>query len=37
MQVQRAKFCIQKMLIYTDVQGVYTTDPNILKKAKKLK
>ena len=29
----KAKRCV----IYTDVQGVYTTDPNILKKAKKIK
>ena len=29
----RAKKCI----IYTDVEGVYTTDPNSLKKAKKIK
>ena len=29
----KAKRCV----IYTDVQGVYTTDPNILKRAKKIK
>ena len=28
-------FKAQKCIIYTDVQGVYTTDPNTLKKAKK--
>ena len=27
----------QKCIIYTDVEGVYTTDPNKLKKAKKIK
>ena len=30
-------FKAQKCIIYTDVQGVYTTDPNTLKKAKKIK
>ena len=30
-------FKAQKCIIYTDVDGVYTTDPNILKKAKKIK
>jgi len=30
-------FKAQKCIIYTDVEGVYTTDPNILKKAKKIK
>ena len=30
-------FKARKCIIYTDVQGVYTTDPNILKKAKKIK
>ena len=40
MQVQ---LCLQNFLklkrciIYTDVEGVYTTDPNKLKKAKKIK
>ena len=29
----RAKKCV----IYTDVEGVYTTDPNLLKRAKKIK
>ena len=30
-------FKAQKCIIYTDVEGVYTTDPNTLKKAKKIK
>ena len=30
-------FKAQRCIIYTDVQGVYTTDPNKLKKAKKIK
>tara|TARA_B100001027_G_scaffold212298_1_gene181504 strand:- start:794 stop:2008 length:1215 start_codon:yes stop_codon:yes gene_type:complete len=30
-------FKAKKCIIYTDVQGVYTTDPNKLKKAKKIK
>ena len=30
-------FRAQKCIIYTDVDGVYTTDPNTLKKAKKIK
>ena len=30
-------FKAQKCIIYTDVEGVYTTDPNSLKKAKKIK
>ena len=30
-------FNAEKCVIYTDVQGVYTTDPNKLKKAKKIK
>ena len=30
-------FKAQRCVIYTDVQGVYTTDPNKLKKAKKIK
>ena len=30
-------FKAHKCIIYTDVDGVYTTDPNILKKAKKIK
>jgi len=30
-------FKAQKCIIYTDVDGVYTTDPNNLKKAKKIK
>ncbi len=30
-------FKAKKCIIYTDVQGVYTTDPNTLKKAKKIK
>ena len=30
-------FKAQKCIIYTDVEGVYTTDPNIYKKAKKIK
>ncbi len=30
-------FKAQKCLIYTDVEGVFTTDPNKLKKAKKIK
>ncbi len=30
-------FKAKKCIIYTDVEGVYTTDPNILKKAKKIK
>ena len=30
-------FKAQKCIIYTDVDGVYTTDPSILKKAKKIK
>ena len=30
-------FNAQKCIIYTDVEGVYTTDPNKLKKAKKIK
>ena len=30
-------FRAQKCIIYTDVEGVYTTDPNKLKKAKKIK
>ena len=33
-----AKFLkAQQCIIYTDVEGVYTTDPNTLKKAKKIK
>ena len=30
-------FNAEKCIIYTDVEGVYTTDPNFLKKAKKIK
>ena len=30
-------FKAQKCIIYTDVDGVYTTDPKTLKKAKKIK
>ncbi len=30
-------FNAQRCIIYTDVEGVYTTDPNKLKKAKKIK
>ena len=30
-------FRAEKCIIYTDVEGVYTTDPNKLKKAKKIK
>ena len=30
-------FKAQRCIIYTDVDGVYTTDPNKLKKAKKIK
>ena len=30
-------FRAQKCIIYTDVEGVYTTDPNKLKKAKKIR
>ena len=30
-------FKAQRRIIYTDVEGVYTTDPNKLKKAKKIK
>ena len=30
-------FKAKKCIIYTDVEGVYTTDPNILNKAKKIK
>ena len=30
-------FKAEKCIIYTDVEGVYTTDPNFIKKAKKLK
>ena len=30
-------FKAEKCIIYTDVEGVYTTDPNLTKKAKKLK
>ena len=30
-------FNAQKCIIYTDVEGVYTTDPNTYKKAKKIK
>ena len=30
-------FRAQKCIIYTDVEGIYTTDPNKLKKAKKIK
>ena len=30
-------FKAQKCIIYTDVDGIYTTDPKILKKAKKIK
>ena len=30
-------FKAQKCIIYTDVDGVYTTDPNVFKKAKKIK
>ena len=30
-------FNAQRCIIYTDVEGVYTTDPNTLKKAKKIK
>ena len=40
MQVQlcvQKFFKAQKCIIYTDVDGVYTTDPNTLKKAKKNK
>ena len=30
-------FNAERCIIYTDVEGVYTTDPNKLKKQKKLK
>ena len=30
-------FKAEKCIIYTDVEGVYTTDPNYIKKAKKIK
>ena len=30
-------FKAEKCIIYTDVDGIYTTDPNTLKKAKKIK
>ena len=30
-------FKAEKCIIYTDVEGVYTTDPNLIKKAKKIK
>jgi aspartate kinase len=30
-------FKAERCIIYTDVEGVYTTDPNKLKKQKKLK
>ena len=30
-------FKAKKCIIYTDVDGVYTTDPNLTKKAKKIK
>ncbi len=30
-------FNVQRCIIYTDVEGIYTTDPNKLKKAKKIK
>jgi len=30
-------FKVEKCIIYTDVDGVYTTDPNTIKKAKKIK
>ena len=30
-------FNAERCIIYTDVEGVYTTDPNKLKKAKKIK
>ncbi len=30
-------FKAQKCIIFTDVEGIYTTDPNVLKKAKKIK
>ncbi len=30
-------FKAQKCIIYTDVDGVYTTDPNVVQKAKKIK
>ncbi len=30
-------FKAQKCIIYTDVDGVYSTDPNLIKKAKKIK
>jgi len=29
-------FKAEKCIIYTDVEGVYTTDPNVIKKAKKI-
>ena len=29
-------FKAEKCIIYTDVEGVYTTDPNFIKKAKKI-
>ena len=36
--IMSAKFFkAEKCIIYTDVEGVYTTDPNKLKKAKKIK
>ena len=36
--IMLAKFLkAERCIIYTDVEGVYTTDPNILKKAKKIK
>ena len=36
--IMLAKFLnAEKCVIYTDVEGVYTTDPNKLKKAKKIK
>ena len=30
-------FKAEKCIIYTDVEGVYTTDPNLIKNAKKIK
>ena len=30
-------FKAEKCVIYTDVDGVYTTDPNVVPKAKKIK
>jgi len=36
--IMMAKFFnAEKCIIYTDVDGVYTTDPNIIRKAKKIK